>query len=190
MESPDWDARYRERTLEDTAPAAVLADNLHLLPAGGRVLDLACGLGANALLLAQQGLETLAWDSSPVAIGKLRDWCRERLLPLTAEVRDVVARPPEPGRFDVIVVARFLERDLAGSLMDALRPGGLLFYQTFTRSRVGPHGPSGDEYRLAEGELLELFRPLRVVVYREEDRIGDLSRGFRDEAQLVACRPG
>lgn len=189
MAKPDWDARYRDRVVEDAAPAEVLADNLHLLPGGGMALDLACGLGANAIRLAEQGLKAFAWDSSPVAIDKLQEWCRDNLLPVTAEVRDVVARPPEPQRFDVIVVARFLERDLAAPLMEALRPGGLLLYQTFTRDRLTERGPGSDDYRLAANELLQLFAPLRVLVYREEDRVGDLDRGFRDEAQLVAQKP-
>lgn len=187
---PDWESRYRERGVGDAAPAAVLRDNVHLLPRQGVALDLACGLGGNAILLAAGGLETFAWDRSPTAIDKLAAWALAHRSPIHAEVRDVVESPPEPERFDVIVVSRFLERALAPALMAALRPGGLLFYQTFTRSRVGDHGPRSEHYRLADNELLALFAPLRVLVYREEGRAGDITRGFRDEAQLVACRPG
>ncbi|HEB99563.1 MAG TPA: SAM-dependent methyltransferase, partial [Thiotrichales bacterium] len=64
-----WDARYRESA---TAVATeVLVENRHLLPAVGEALDLACGLGGNALLLARHGLRTTAWDLSPVAIERL-----------------------------------------------------------------------------------------------------------------------
>ena len=69
-----------------------------------------------------------------------------------------------------------------------LRPGGLLFYQTFTRTAVSDAGPQKDEWRLADGELLTMFAPLRPVVYREEGRIGALDRGFRDKALLVAVK--
>ena len=54
MTNPDqarWDQRYRETSSEPQA-ARVLSDNLRLLPAAGTALDLACGLGGNALLLA------------------------------------------------------------------------------------------------------------------------------------------
>ena len=105
---------------------------------------------------------------------------------IQAEVRDVAAKPPESGGFDVILVSYFLERKLASALIDALRPGGLLFYQTFTRATVADCGPSNPEFRLADNELLELFRPLRVRVYREEGRAGDLNCGWRDLAMLVA----
>ena len=184
----DWDRHYRGRTAADARAASVLCDNAHLLPTRGRALDLACGLGGNALMLARSGLETLAWDRARSAIEALAAQARSEHLPLTAEVRDVVEAPPEPARFDVIVVSHFLERSLAPALIAALRPSGLLFYQTFTRSRVNDRGPGDDRFRLADGELLALFAALRVVFYRDEGRIGGLTQGLRDEAQLVACR--
>lgn len=185
--SPDWDQRYQQATGTVTA-AVVLTANQHLLPATGTALDLACGLGANSLLLARCGLTTWAWDSSVVAIERLCQTARMLGLPLQAEVRDVVAQPPEAERFDVIVVSRFLERALAPVLMAALRPGGLLFYQTFTRQRVTPGGPRNPAFLLAENELLRLFAPLVVRVYREEGLTGDTHRGWRNEALLVAQR--
>jgi len=100
----------------------------------------------------------------------------------------VVAQPPEAGSFDVIVVAHFLERALAPALMAALRPGGLLFYQTFIKEKVTDRGPGNPSYRLGRNELLKLFPSLEVVVYREEARIGDTTRGFRDQAMLVASK--
>jgi tellurite methyltransferase len=181
-----WDRRYREARA--TPPAvAVVRENLHLLPPQGRALDIACGLGGNALALARHGLETEAWDLSPVAIERLR---REAAgLPLSASVRDVLADPPPPASYDVITVAHFLERDLMPVIADALRPRGLLFYQTFTQSPVDTRGPSDIRFRLRRNELLQLFPALTVVLYREEDRLGDTSRGFRSEAMLIAQRP-
>ena len=180
-----WDARYHEAGA--AVAAEVLARNRHLLPASGEALDLACGLGGNALLLARHGLRTTAWDLSPVAIARLAAEAGD--LPLRAEVRDVLAEPPRPASFDVIVVSRFLARDLCPALMAALRPAGLLFYQTFTRDKASPGGPSNPDFLLAENELLRLFSGLRLRVYREEGRIGDVGQGLRNEALLVAQKP-
>lgn len=185
-----WDERYRAAA-DDAPPdaARVLLENAHLLPPRGRALDLACGRGGNALWLAGRGLETHAWDLSPVAIETLRRHAADAELQLHVETRDVVAAPPSARSFDLVVVSHFLERALFPALLAALRPDGLLCYQTFTRSRVSERGPSNPTYRLADNELLQLCRGLRILVYREEARAGDITRGFRDEAMLVGQRP-
>lgn len=180
-----WDERYRDARPEDAEPAFVLQNFLHLLPQQGNALDLACGLGANALLLAQRGLVTEAWDLSPVAINKLQALARRKQLPLQARVRDVTSEPPDQGSFDVIVVTHFLDRLLVPRLIAALRPQGLLFYQTFTVARVDDSGPVSGHYRLTDNELLELFRGLRLLAYREEARVGDLRAGWRNQAMLI-----
>ena len=183
----NWDKHYDD---SDSLPAAaeVLSENRHLLPTSGRSLDLACGLGGNALLLARHGLDVWAWDSSLTAIAQLDQCAQTKGLRLHAEVRDVVACPPEPTRFNIIVVSRFLERALAPALMAALQPGGLLFYQTFTAIKIQDGRPNNPAYLLGDNELLSLFADLRVRVYREENRLGDLRRGWRNMALLVAER--
>lgn len=183
-----WDTRYRDADPLAARPARVLTENAHLLPTSGHALELACGLGANALWLAKHGLEVSAWDASSVAVAKLVATAREQRLPITAEVRDILANPPPPASCDVIVISHFLERQLAPSITAALRPQGLLFYQTFIREHISAFGPSNPAYRLQQNELLRLFADLIVLVYREEGRVGDITRGFRDEALLVGMK--
>ncbi len=150
------------------------------------MLDLACGRGANALLMADAGLEVDAWDRSPVAIQRLNQAAEESGFQINCEVRDVVRQPPAADSYDVILVAHFLDRTLTTPIIDALNPGGLLFYQTFTRKKVSDRGPSDPAMRLADSELLDMFRPLQPRVYREELLLGDPSLGWRDMAMLVA----
>lgn len=184
-----WNARYQGADPAAARPCEVLKTFAHLLPPAGRALDLASGLGGNAGLLAAHGLETSAWDISPVGIDTLRAHAKSERLPIETQVRDVLAEPPEPDAFDVIVVAYFLERDLAPRIERALRRNGLLFYQTWTREAVDDCGPGNPAFRLAPNELLRLFPGLRVVSYREEGLFGDPARGLRNEAWLVATRP-
>ncbi|MGB5465418.1 MAG: methyltransferase domain-containing protein [Sedimenticolaceae bacterium] len=181
-----WDRRYAD-ALETPPPIAVLTENSHLLPERGRALDLACGLGGSALYLARRGLQVSAWDLSPVAVAALA--ASAGGLDLAAEARDVTTHPPSADRFDVICVGHFLERALCPHISDALRPGGLLFYQTFTRERVDDDGPSTARFRLETNELLRLFPGLILRFYRDEGRVGDTARGFRNYAQMIAQRP-
>lgn len=164
-----WDARYRDSHSSAASIAEVLTNNAHLLLTEGRALDLATGLGGNALYLAEHGFEVHAWDISPVAIDKLNSRAQQQSLTLHTQVRDCVAQPPEPDSFDLIIVSRFLERTLCPAIAAALRPGGLLFYQTYTREKQGGEGPNNPHFLLATGELLKLFSELEVVTYQEGD---------------------
>lgn len=184
-----WDQRYLNSNTEALQAADVLSQNRHLLPTSGSALDLACGLGANSLLLAEAGLAVSSWDISPVAINKLSAMAAERKLPIVAEVRDVESHPPESQSLDVLVVSYFLSRPLAPVLVAALKPGGLLFYQTYCRDKLTTQGPSHPDYLLGDNELLNLFADLKVRVYREESLLGEVTQGWRDRAMLVAEKP-
>ena len=183
-----WDRIYAGSPASEPEPAAVLAGNAHLLPPAGRALDLACGLGGNALFLARRGFAVSAWDISPVAIARLAAQAARLGLAIDAQTRDVESEPFPLAAFEVAVASRFLARALARPIMDSLKPGGLLFYQTFVRDKPGAQGPANPDYLLAENELLALFAGMRLLVYREEGRVGDLSLGRRDEAYFVGRR--
>ncbi len=181
----NWDDRHA-KAKGPGSPARVLTENIHLLPSSGKALDLACGRGVNALLLAEAGLQVDAWDNSPVAIQRLSEAVQESGLQIHCEVRDVVLNPPPANSYDVILVAHFLERSLTQPIIHALRENGLLLYQTFTQSAVTDTGPSDQTRRLGDNELLDMFTALKIRVYREELLLGDHSQGLRDMAMLVA----
>ena len=104
-------------------PSPLLAAWTDRLPRG-RALDVACGLGRNAIHLAANGYAVDAMDISGVALAK----ARERASAAGVEVNWIEADLEQPdiarGAYDVIVVARFLDRPLIPRLIDALRPGG------------------------------------------------------------------
>lgn len=183
-----WDRRYQHST--DPGDCCwVLQEYQHLLPPHGTALDLACGLGANALFLAAQGLESHGWDISTTALAKLAGFANARQQLVHTEQRDIEASPPAANSFDVIVVSQFLYRPICPALVAALNPGGLLFYQTFNQQRQNPSGPSNSDYLLANNELLSLFSTLLIRAYREDGLTGDLGRGQRDLSYLVAQKP-
>jgi len=171
-------------------PAQILRDKDHLIPKAGTALDLACGLGAGALYLARRGLTTTAWDISPVAIEALQKRTLTEGLVVNAEVRDLSVEPLPVTSFDLIYVANFLERSLCADIENALRPGGVLIYQTWVLGKVTNEGPSNPDFLLAENELLRLFPNLAVRYFRDEGALGDLDQGDRNRSVLVAQRVG
>ncbi len=185
-DSDKWNSIYASGDHGNIQAAKILQENTYLLPVEGTALDLACGLGANALLLARCGLETWAWDVSQTALDELQTRSRETKIPLQLEQRDVTIRPPASDSFDVIVISRFLDRALMPHLISALRENGLIYYQTFTREKTSDCGPKNPDFRLGCNELLHFFLDLQILVYREEGKIGDVNQGFRNQAMLIA----
>lgn len=167
----------------------MLRQNQYLLPTQGTALDLACGRGANAICLAENGLTVSAWDISTSALEHLSNEALKKELEIKIESRNISKHPPEPGSFDVITVSHFLERGLINDIREAIKPEGLIFYQTFIINKVRDIGPSNPDYLLANNELLTTFKDWRVIVYREEGTLGNIERGFRNQAMIIAQKP-
>lgn len=181
-----WDARYRDAYVP-RPPSELLRRWLGQLPPG-RALDLACGTGRNTLLLAEHGWQALGVDISPVALLRAQAEARRRGLSLDLLAVDVERWPWPHSRFDLVGVFRFLDRTLCSRLATALRPGGVLIYETFTvaqRSYEG--GPRSDALLLQPGELPMLFPALEVLEYAEG--VFEEDGRPRALARLVARRP-
>ena len=73
-----------------------------------------------------------------------------------------------------ILVFRFLFRPLATAIVEALAPGGLLLYETFTvAQRALGTGPRRADFLLEPGELAALFSGLEPIEYAEGRSDGD-----------------
>lgn len=184
-----WDRQYAARPAATARDACtVLHHNLHLLPARGEALDLACGQGGNALLLAEQGLTVTACDISAVALETLTRSAAASGLTIKSWQRDIEHEGLGAEQYDVICVSRYLHRPLCADIAGALKPGGLLFYQTFCEEKPGESGPGNPAYILKTNELLSLFAELTLRFYAECGPLGDPARGNRSEALFVGQR--
>jgi SAM-dependent methyltransferase len=165
-------------------PARWLTDHVHLLPPGGRVLDVASGRGRHALWLAARGFDVRAVDRSVDAIAALRVEALRCGVRLEAEPLDLEADGASlpANTYDAIVVVHYLHRPLFPMLVAALRPGGVMVYETFTVAQARRGKPTNPDFLLEPGELLRLVTPLEVVDWRE----GEFDE--RDVASVVARR--
>jgi len=175
------------------APSSLLLDHLDALRAGagrGPVLDLACGRGRNVIELAAQGIPVVRIDRDRGFLHELRR--RGAALPappsaLRADLEEHADLPVRAGSCAAILVFRFLFRPLCPAIARALRPGGLLLYETFTtRQRALGRGPTRDAFLLEPGELPGLFPALERLHHDEAE-----ARGSPPEAtaRLVARAP-
>ncbi len=181
-----WDKHYHSCSDKYPEAAEVLFQNQHLLPSKGIALDLACGRGANAICLAENGLAVSAWDISTPALKLLSLKAEEKKLNIDIETRDVSKYPVEINSFDVIVVSHFLDRKLINHIKNAIKKDGLIFYQTFIKDKITESGPTNPDYLLDSNELLKMFNDWKILVYREEGSTGKINNGFRNQAMLIA----
>ena len=190
-----WNRRYSERYAErgpgSGQPSRWLAEiEASLLPPypGARALDLACGPGRNAIWLAEHGWSVDAWDLSDVALAMLayeREDRASRGFPLDINTReiDLDAAIIPPDSYDLVLNILFLDRGLWPSMAAALRPGGLLVFQTFVEAPGGRVSEVSPAHLLQPGELRTAFEQLglEIVIYDEA--------GERATARLIARRP-
>ena len=163
-------------------PAAWVTEHAHLLSRSGLALDVACGRGRHAFWLASHGCSVIALDRDAEAIDQLQREAASRRLPIIGAVRDLESGSPSigTGLFDTIVVVHYLHRPIFPSLIDALRPGGVLVYETFTRQQAARGRPTNPAFLLMEGELRRLVEPLHILDWREGEFEG------RDVSSVVA----
>jgi SAM-dependent methyltransferase len=170
---------------DSSAPSPFIADwvaRLAKTRARGRALDVAMGRGRHGRLLAAAGFETFGVDVKFQAVRDavagaaahgvvIRGWCA-----------DLTRWALPEDHFDVVVVCRYLQRDLFPALARALRPDGVLLYETFTETqRSHGRGPTSPAHLLREGELRQLAGSLTPLFYEEVSEPDAVAR-------LAACR--
>lgn len=138
----------------------------------GDVLDLACGSGRHARLMASLGHGVVALDRDAVALQRCAGEGIETLQ-CDLESGDVAAAWPFPDeRFSGIVVTNYLHRPLFPFLFNAMAPSGILIYETFAAGNARFGKPSRPEFLLQPGELLEQARQhadlgIHVLAYED-----------------------
>jgi tellurite methyltransferase len=161
-------------------PSSWLLQNSDLLAPGQSVLDLACGAGRHALLLASGGFEVRAVDRDAGTIEALRATAARLGLAVRAQVLDLEQSEVDLGEaaHDLILGINYLHRPLFPALRRALRPGGTLLYETFTTAQAARGRPTNPDFLLQPGELPRLAAPLTVLRQREGDYDGRMVAGI------------
>ena len=135
---------------------------------GGRALDVASGRGRHALALAAAGFRVTAVELQLDALVQARASARAAGLALACVCADCTQFPLPRHTFDVVVVTRYLDRDLFPALRESLVPGGVLLYETFTEHQLGyDRGPRSLAHLLAPGELRQRLRGMDVLFDEE-----------------------
>lgn len=181
----EWDTKHRLAAQAPSAePSGIVRELLPLLPMG-HALDLACGTGRHTLFLAARRQHVTAVDWSGTALEILEAQARA----MQSHVRHIhslepAGRSPRGGidlvqmnlesiaiperSYDLILCIRYLQRSLFPLISRALRPGGVLLFETYTQAQLQfEGGPRSADHLLEAGELRRAFPGLCVLFYRE-----------------------
>jgi 2-polyprenyl-3-methyl-5-hydroxy-6-metoxy-1,4-benzoquinol methylase len=167
-----WNAYYASRVNTDAVisdadrPHAFLRQHLALLPRG-RALELAMGEGDTALFLAQQGFSVTGIDISAVAVERSLQLCQQAGVAIDAHCMDLRTITLPKDTYDVVACFYYLQRSLFPQIINTLKPGGMVIYETYTREQAQYGHPTNPNYLLCPNELLEAFRDLRIRAYRD-----------------------
>ncbi len=153
--------------LPEIIPASPWVEHhLAQLPALSRVLDLACGSGRHARLLAKQNHPVFAVDRNKEALSQLAGVSGIETACLELEGGDW---PLAGQHFAGIVVSNYLWRPRFTDLLALLAPGGVLIYETFMLGNEAYGKPSNPDFLLQPGELRTLTAAagLREIAFVE-----------------------
>ena len=122
-----------------------------LVPAGATLLDVASGYGRHAKFFAARGAHVTAVDRDAAALASFTD-----VPNIATELRDL-ENDPWPyaaDSFDAVVVCNYLWRPTLATLIDCIRPGGVLLYETFMDGNEKWGKPSRPDFLLRSEELI------------------------------------
>lgn len=193
----DWDERYRRGDYAPLEPSPLLARAVELCGAGGgadtrRALDLACGAGRHALVLAARGFRVTAVDASRAGVELTRERARERGLEVDARVADLERGgfEIEPDAYDLVCDFYYLQRDLFPAMRAGARAGGIVAAAVHIVDEGPSARPGNPDFLLLPGELRAEFDGWEVLHYDETaGRDADAGRHSHRTAELIARRP-
>lgn len=179
----EWEARYSKspRHPHEHEPNPLLIRWTPPAHPGSRALELACGLGQDALWLAAHGYRVDAFDLSLTALRQARAEMQRRGLTGVHFVQADLDDYPLPRRaYDLVYVYRFLDRGLFPAIRDRVRSGGLVVYETLNVRRRQRHPSASAAHTLELGELPGFFPGWQILAASDEGTT----------SALVACKPG
>lgn len=174
-----WNQKHLEQPMPQT-PSDLLVHFLPLLISkpSKKALDLACGNGRNAKLLAQNGFVCDALDISEVALEMCKD-----TEGISTFCVDLDTFRPIPLSYDVVLNFYFLNRDLLPIIAQTLKSKGIFLLETFIRDANGENSSKiADDKILYQGELESIFSDFEIL----HNQISSTLRRQGQEAKIIS----
>lgn len=167
-----WDSKYQvDEYITGKKPCDWLKNSSGFLTGNGKALDIAMGEGRNAVFVASLGYDVLGVDISEAGIRKAQALAKKKKVRIKTLLVDLDDYALPEKTYDLILCFNFLDRRMFPAIRRALKPRGLIFYETFTIDHL-KHSSFKREWVLERNELLREFSEFRVLKYQEIDQDG------------------
>src|SRR5262252_2722286 len=128
------------------------SSELHARRRDAACLDVAMGRGRHVAAIARAGFRAFGVDINLDAVRAAVAEANAEGCHLLAWCADLTKHPLPAARFDLIIVSRYLQRDLFPDLKAAVVPNGVVLYETFTTAqRALGTGPTSPDHLLEPG---------------------------------------
>ncbi len=167
-----WDARFSsDEYIFGTEANHYLAQCAPMLKPGMKVLAVSDGEGRNSVWLAQQGMETTAFDISPKGVEKARALAKQAKVAVQFAVSDCDSWEWAPDKYDAVVAIFIQYADpemrarLFINMIKTLKAGGILILQGYTPKQLEykTGGPPNIEHLYTEDLLREAFSSCDIL---------------------------
>ena len=194
-----WEERYAaDEFAYGEEPNEFFKVCLDRLPTPGRLLLPAEGEGRNAVYAARRGWSVDAFDFSPAGREKALRLAERHGVRIHYEVADYETAHIEPGAYDAVALIfahkpEQLRRAVHRKLASALKPGGHLFLEAYSKEQAayGTGGPPNEQLLYALDDLREDFSDLDILELEQveaEIHEGLYHTGLASVVRLVARR--
>lgn len=145
MTQPLWETTYADLEAKSFGDASQeILDLVLQLPQGGKVLDMGCGDGRNAIPLARAGFAVTAMDNSEAGIRKLNTLSGYEGIPIDSRIGDMTSFEYQED-YDLIIshgCLHFVEREQWEEIIDQFKahtaPSGFNVITVFTNNIPAP----------------------------------------------------
>lgn len=174
-----WNEKYQDNKIPNRPIELIV--KYSGLASGTQALDIACGMGRHSKYLASKGFNVDALDISDVAINSLKDEPR-----IHAREVDFDTYILQKNRYDLIVCTYFLERKLFPQMIEALKPKGIILYETLLYDDKNERKPSNSAFLLDKKELNNYFSKECEILHYDEWHDIDYQGAKTMKASMVA----
>ena len=129
-----WNERFKVRELNVMMHEKCLEDDIKFFHRNGKILDIACGDGRNAIYLARLGYHVIAIDFSEEALSRLKYFIKKESLKIETKLVDLSSNDVliNLDKFDGVIINHYrLKPQLYSDLMNYVKEDGVLWVNGF-----------------------------------------------------------